>query len=469
MPRLSHLRHLGRRARVLGLLALVLTGVRPRARLRPRPAGRSGVLPANAPLVRVYVGNLPWLALATLQALFLGLGGPVRLASRTGVVRPLAFALVWVVVEGSACEGALWRLPVGQARVHRRTRPSGTWRRSGCALRRVRRRPAGALLAAVASRALGRMELSPSPSTLPAALAVGLALVGARSYRCQPRDRRRSSSVSRATCPAPASTSTPSGGPCSTTTSTPRSRGAEGVAGAAPPRPRRVARERLRHRPAAQRGRQPADPQHRGPDRRPLIVGGLLEEPTATSPTSRSFEPGKGETDRTSSATRCRSASTSPTVASGASSATRSTWCARLLPGSEVGLFTIPTASGQEIRAGLSICFEVAYDDIMRDVVDAGANVLVVQTNNATFGYTAESPQQLAISRLRAMEFGRSVVHVSTVGQSALITPDGTATRSPRCSPRPSSAALCHCGTRGRRTRRGRGRSGSPCWRSSSS
>ena len=69
----------------------------------------------------------------------------------------------------------------------------------------------------------------------------------------------------------------------------------------------------------------------------------------------------------------------------------------------------------------------MAYDDIMRDAVQAGANVLVVQTNNATFGYTAESPQQLAISRLRAMEFGRSVVHVSTVGQSALITPDGTA------------------------------------------
>ena len=64
---------------------------------------------------------------------------------------------------------------------------------------------------------------------------------------------------------------------------------------------------------------------------------------------------------------------------------------------------------------------------MMRDTVQPGANVLVVQTNNATFGYTAESAQQFAISRLRAMEHGRSVVHVSTVGQSALITPDGTA------------------------------------------
>jgi apolipoprotein N-acyltransferase len=77
-----------------------------------------------------------------------------------------------------------------------------------------------------------------------------------------------------------------------------------------------------------------------------------------------------------------------------------------------------------------TICFEVAYDGLMRDSVTQpgkDASLLLVQTNNATFGFTAESPQQLAISRLRAMEFGRSVVHVSTVGQSALITPDGTA------------------------------------------
>ena len=97
------------------------------------------------------------------------------------------------------------------------------------------------------------------------------------------------------------------------------------------------------------------------------------------------------------------------------------------MAGPSVGVFDVTGTAGQQIRAGVAICFEVAYDDLMRDAVDAGANVLLVQTNNATFGYTAESPQQLAISRVRAMEFGRSVVHVSTVGQSALITPDGTA------------------------------------------
>ena len=56
-----------------------------------------------------------------------------------------------------------------------------------------------------------------------------------------------------------------------------------------------------------------------------------------------------------------------------------------------------------------------------------GARSCVVQTNNATFGFTDESVQQLAISRIRAIEHGRSIVHVSTVGVSAVITPDGTA------------------------------------------
>jgi apolipoprotein N-acyltransferase len=76
-------------------------------------------------------------------------------------------------------------------------------------------------------------------------------------------------------------------------------------------------------------------------------------------------------------------------------------------------------------RLGDIICFEVAYDDLVRDTVVNGADLLTVQTNNATFGYTDESVQQLAMSRLRAVESGRSVVHISTVGVSALITPDG--------------------------------------------
>ncbi|GAB3590901.1 apolipoprotein N-acyltransferase [Angustibacter peucedani] len=94
-------------------------------------------------------------------------------------------------------------------------------------------------------------------------------------------------------------------------------------------------------------------------------------------------------------------------------------------------------------RAGVAICFEVAYDDLVRDTVRGGADLLVVQTNNATFGYSDEAVQQLAMSRLRAVEHGRSVAHVSTVGVSALITPDGReVTRSALFTPAVLQAAL---------------------------
>lgn len=74
------------------------------------------------------------------------------------------------------------------------------------------------------------------------------------------------------------------------------------------------------------------------------------------------------------------------------------------------------------------ICFEVVYDGLVADVADAG--MLVVQTNNATFGYTAESEQQLAMSRLRAVEHGRTVAVAATSGISAIVAPDGTVVRS---------------------------------------
>jgi apolipoprotein N-acyltransferase len=89
-------------------------------------------------------------------------------------------------------------------------------------------------------------------------------------------------------------------------------------------------------------------------------------------------------------------------------------------PGTAVGALDLGP-----VRAGVTICFEVAYDDLVRDTVRDGADLLVVQTNNATFGYTDEAVQQLAMSRLRAIEHGRAVAHVSTVGVSALIAPDG--------------------------------------------
>ncbi|MBB3084289.1 apolipoprotein N-acyltransferase [Geodermatophilus sabuli] len=89
--------------------------------------------------------------------------------------------------------------------------------------------------------------------------------------------------------------------------------------------------------------------------------------------------------------------------------------------GTEVGVLAMGGA-----RVGDVICFEVVYDGLVRDVVEAGAGMIVVQTNNATFGYTDESEQQLAASRLRAVEFGRTVVVAATSGISAIVAPDGS-------------------------------------------
>lgn len=97
-----------------------------------------------------------------------------------------------------------------------------------------------------------------------------------------------------------------------------------------------------------------------------------------------------------------------------------------VIPGVGVATMDVPIQRTDSIvRIGTVICFEVAYDHIVRDAVAHGAQLLIVQTNNASFGMTAESTQQLAMSRLRAIETGRATVQASTVGVSAVIDPRG--------------------------------------------
>ena len=74
---------------------------------------------------------------------------------------------------------------------------------------------------------------------------------------------------------------------------------------------------------------------------------------------------------------------------------------------------------------GLAICFDVIYDDVIHDGARDGAEVYMFQTNNADFRNTDENLQQLAFARTRAIETGRSVVNISTVGTSQVIGPDG--------------------------------------------
>lgn len=97
-----------------------------------------------------------------------------------------------------------------------------------------------------------------------------------------------------------------------------------------------------------------------------------------------------------------------------------------MLPGTEPGVVPVDSPRlGRTVVLGDVICFEVAYDAIVREAVAEGGEVLVVQTNNASFGWSDESTQQLAMARLRAVEHGRATVQISTVGVSAMIAPNG--------------------------------------------
>jgi apolipoprotein N-acyltransferase len=80
------------------------------------------------------------------------------------------------------------------------------------------------------------------------------------------------------------------------------------------------------------------------------------------------------------------------------------------------------------IRLGDVICYEVAFDQLVRSEVTAGANLLTVQSNDADFeidGQLGETEQQTAMARIRAVESDRAVVYASTTGESTIIAPDG--------------------------------------------
>ncbi|WP_322409187.1 apolipoprotein N-acyltransferase [Microbacterium invictum] len=77
------------------------------------------------------------------------------------------------------------------------------------------------------------------------------------------------------------------------------------------------------------------------------------------------------------------------------------------------------------VGVGLAICFDVIYDAVIWEGARDGAEFYVFQTNNADFRDTDENLQQLAFARMRAIETGRSVVNLSTVGTSQVIGPDG--------------------------------------------
>jgi apolipoprotein N-acyltransferase len=76
----------------------------------------------------------------------------------------------------------------------------------------------------------------------------------------------------------------------------------------------------------------------------------------------------------------------------------------------------------------MDTCYEVAFDATVRDSIP-GSNMIAIPSNNATFGLSDESIQQLGMDAERAVEHGRTVVVAATSGISAIIMPDGTITQ----------------------------------------
>ncbi|MFF7331312.1 apolipoprotein N-acyltransferase [Streptomyces sp. NPDC008150] len=89
--------------------------------------------------------------------------------------------------------------------------------------------------------------------------------------------------------------------------------------------------------------------------------------------------------------------------------------------GTKPGVFTMDGT-----KVGLATCYEAAFDWAVRDTVTHGAEMISVPSNNATFDRSEMTYQQLAMSRVRAVEHSRTVTVPVTSGVSAIILPDGT-------------------------------------------
>lgn len=157
----------------------------------------------------------------------------------------------------------------------------------------------------------------------------------------------------------------------------------------------------------------------------PFLIGGrLIQNPTTIQNVVQVWDPNTGPGQRYAKQKlvpfaefiplRAISAAVTPFVAD-----TRD-----MIPGDEPGALAVDNTT-----VGVAICYEVAYDQVVGGAVRAGATMLAIPTNNAWYGPGEMSYQQLAMSRVAAVEYGRAVAVSATSGVSALVQPDGTVIR----------------------------------------
>lgn len=377
------------------------------------------------PWVGVYVGAVPWVALAAVQALAVGGFGALAaaLSSRPGA--PLSIAGAWVVTEAVRARvpfgGFPWgRLAFGQAEgpflslasfvgapgMSFAVALTGTAAAAAGVFLRVRRRRAGLSMAALAGVPLA---LSPPAAVIGSVAAPGPPVTVAAVQGNVPRTGLDFNAQRRAVLDNHLAAT---------------ERLAAEVAAGRLPRPDLVIWpenssdiDPLRNRDA-----------RAGLDRAtaaigvPVLVGAVLDNGDGTSGNSAlvwdpTTGPGQQHLKRR-------------LVPFGEYLPLRPV-IERLWPASaRAGNFVAGDGTGRidlnGVPVAVATCYEVAFDDAVAESVRAGAQLITVPTNNATFGRTEMTYQQLAMSRVRAVEHGRSVIVAATTGVSALIIPDGT-------------------------------------------
>lgn len=92
-----------------------------------------------------------------------------------------------------------------------------------------------------------------------------------------------------------------------------------------------------------------------------------------------------------------------------------------MVPGDAPGVLQVGP-----VTVGTMMCFDVAYDDTIRDDALNGAQLMVVQTNNATYFGTDQPEQQWGIERVRAVETGHDLAVSSVNGISGFVAADGS-------------------------------------------
>ena len=80
---------------------------------------------------------------------------------------------------------------------------------------------------------------------------------------------------------------------------------------------------------------------------------------------------------------------------------------------------------GHGLRVGPMICFETAFPDMSRHLAQDGAQVLIGQSSTSSFQDSWAPEQHASLAALRAAETGRTMVHATLTGVSAVYGPGG--------------------------------------------